>query len=145
MSSKIRITVDEMRYIALFESVTGAVVKDCVIDNKMDQIIIIVKPGDIRLAVGKHGSHVKLFRRMIGENVEVVEYDENPVEFIKNSFTPARIKVVRITERPDGRKIAAVTVEPHDKGVAIGKKGRTAERTRFLAKRYFEIDNVIII
>jgi N utilization substance protein A len=134
-----------MRYIALFESVTGAVVKDCVIDDKMDRIIFVVKPGDIGLAVGKHGAHVKSLRRMIGENVEVIEYDENPAEFIKNSFTPARIKNIRITERPDGRKIAAVTVEPHDKGVAIGKNGRTAERTRFFAKRYFEIDNVIIM
>jgi len=35
-------------------------------------------------------------------------------------------------------------VEPSDKGAAIGKNGKTAERTRLLAKRYFCIDNVII-
>jgi N utilization substance protein A len=51
---------------------------------------------------------------------------------------------VRITERPDGKSIAVVTINPRDKGVAIGKNGRNAERLRFLAKRYFQIQNVSI-
>ena len=51
---------------------------------------------------------------------------------------------IRITERPDGSTIAVVAVSPRDKGVAIGKNGRNAERIRFLAKRYFQIQNVSI-
>ena len=133
-----------MRCIALFESVTGAVATDCIIDQKRDRVIIIVKPGDAGLAIGRHGARIKMLRNMIKRDVEIVEYAENPVDFIKNSFTPARVKEVRITERLDNKKIAVVTVEDGDRGVAIGKDGRTAERTRFLAKRYFQIDNVIL-
>jgi len=51
---------------------------------------------------------------------------------------------VRITERMDGKTIAVISVSPKDKGVAIGKNGRNAERIRFLAKRYFQIQNVSI-
>lgn len=144
MSHKIRFTSDEMRYIALFESVTGAVATDCIIDKDRDRIIIIVKPGDAGLAIGKHGSRIKLLKRMVRKDIEIVEYADNPEDFIKNSFAPARIKEIRITDRLDNKKVAVVTVENRDKGIAIGKSGRTAERTRFLAKRYFQIDNVVI-
>lgn len=144
MAQKIRLTGDEMRCIALFESITGAIANDCVIDEKRDRVIIVVKPGNAGLAIGKHGARIKILRNMIKKDVEIVEYAENPVDFIKNSFTPARVKEVRITERLDNKKVAVVTVEEGDRGVAIGKNGKTAERTRFLAKRYFKIDNVVL-
>jgi len=35
-------------------------------------------------------------------------------------------------------------VHPEDKGLAIGRGGRNISRARILAKRYFDIDNVII-
>jgi N utilization substance protein A len=144
MSSGIKITSDEMRYMALLESVTGAVARDCIIDDKVERVIFIVKPGDVGLAIGRKGSNINMLRRMTNKDIEIVEYAENPVEFIKNTFAPAQVREVRITEKSDGKKIAVVTVEPRDKGVAIGKNGKNADRTRFLAKRYFEIDHVII-
>lgn len=144
MSSKIRLTGDEMRYIAVFENVTGAVAKDCIIDGKLNRVIFVVKPGDIGLAVGKQGSHVKTLRRMIGKDVELVEYAENITGFIKNSFAPAQVKEIRVTERPDGKKMAVAIIEPRDKGIAIGKNGKNAEKIRFLIRRYFEVDNLVI-
>lgn len=145
MVQKIRLTSDEMRYIALFENITGAVANDCIIDTRRDRIIIVVKPGDAGLAIGKHGSRIKLLKRMTKKDIELVEYADNPIDFIKNSFTPARVKEIRITDRLDNKKVAVVNVEDQDRGIAIGKDGRTAERTRYLAKRYFQIDNVIIL
>ena len=134
-----------MRCIALFENVTRAVVTDCIIDKEKDRMIVVVKPGNAGLAIGKHGVRIKMLKNLFKTEVEIVEYADNPVDFVKNSFIPARVKDVRITERLDGKKIAVVTVENSDKGVAIGKNGRTIERTRFLAKRYFLIDNVMIV
>jgi N utilization substance protein A len=144
MTQKIRLTSDEMSYIALFENVTGAVATDCIIDEERNRIIFVVKPGDVGLAIGKHGSRIKLVKNMVQKDIEIVEYADNPEAFIRNSFAPARIKEIRITERLDNKKVAVVLVENKDKGIAIGKSGKTAERTRFLAKRYFQIDNVVI-
>jgi len=144
MTQKIRLTSDEMSYIALFENVTGAVATDCIIDEERDRIIFVVKPGDVGLAIGKHGSRIKLVKNMVQKDIEIVEYADNPEAFIRNSFAPARIKEIRITNRLDNKKVAVVLVENKDKGIAIGKSGKTAERTRFLAKRYFQIDNVVI-
>jgi len=36
-------------------------------------------------------------------------------------------------------------VDPKKKGIVVGKEGRNAEKARILAKRYFQISNVMIV
>jgi N utilization substance protein A len=144
MSSGIRFTSREMRYIALFESITSATVKDCIIDDALNRIIFVIKEGDVGVAIGKRGKNIRLLEKMTGKKHEIIEHSETPAQFIKNALKPARVKEIRITQRPNGKTIAVVSVNPRDKGVAIGKNGRNAERIRFLAKRYFQIQNVSI-
>jgi len=145
MTTGIKFTSTEMRYIALFESITGATVRDCIVDEKNNRVIFVVKEGDVGMAIGKGGKNIRLLERMTGKKHEIIEYSESPAQFIKNALKPAKVHEVRITQRPNGRTIAVVTVEPRDKGVAIGKNGRNAERLRFFARRYFQINNVSII
>jgi len=145
MSSGIKFTSREMRYIALFESITGATVKDCIVNDDSSRIIFIVKEGNVGMAIGRRGKNIRLLEKMTGKKHEVIEHSENPSQFIKNALKPARVNEIRITERQDGKTIAVVSVNPKDKGVAIGKNGRNAERIRFLAKRYFQIQNVSIM
>jgi len=133
-----------MRYIALFESITGATAKDCVVDEDLNRVIFVVKEGDVGVAIGRQGKNIRLLERMTGKKHEIIEHSENPAQFIKNALRPAQVQEIRITERADGKTIAVVSVNPKDKGVAIGKNGRNAERIRFLAKRYFQIQNVSI-
>ncbi|MDH5754564.1 MAG: NusA-like transcription termination signal-binding factor [Candidatus Bathyarchaeota archaeon] len=144
MTSGIKFTGTEMRYIALFESITGATVKDCIIDEEHGRAIFVVSEGQIGVAIGKGGRNIHVLERMTGKKHEIIEYSEDPAQFIKNALKPAFVREIRITERPNGKTIAVVTVNPRDKGVAIGKNGRNAERLRFLAKRYFQIQNVSI-
>ncbi len=144
MATGIKLTSVEMRYIALFQSITGATVKDCIIDDELNRIIFVVKEGSIGMAIGKKGKNIHLLEKMTGKKHEVIEHSDNPAQFIKNALKPAKVDEVRITERMDGKTIAVISVNPRDKGVAIGKNGRNAERIRFLAKRYFQIQNVSI-
>jgi len=144
MASRIKFTSLEMRFIALFQSITGATVKDCIVDSDLNRIIFVVKEGSIGMAIGKRGKNIHLLEKMTGKKHEVIEHSDNPAQFIKNALKPAKVDEVRITERMDGKTIAVISVNPRDKGVAIGKNGRNAERIRFLAKRYFQIQNVSI-
>ncbi|MGF3522235.1 MAG: NusA-like transcription termination signal-binding factor [Candidatus Bathyarchaeia archaeon] len=139
-----KITAEEMRYIALFENVSGASVKDCIIDEEGGRVIFIVNQGQVGVAIGKGGRNIHTLERMTGKKQEIIEYSDDPVQFIKNALKPAVVREVRVTERTDGKKMAVVTINPKDKGVAIGKNGKNAERLRFLAKRYFDIQNVSI-
>jgi N utilization substance protein A len=144
MTSGIKFTSKEMRYISLFESITGANVKDCIVNEEQSRVIFVVKEGEIGMAIGRGGRNIHTLEKMTGKKHEIIEYSERPAQFIKNALKPAMVKEVRITERPNGKTMAVVTVNPRDKGVAIGKNGRNAERLRFLAKRYFQIQNVSI-
>jgi N utilization substance protein A len=144
MTSGIKFTSTEMRYIALFESITNASAKDCIIDEEQGRVIFIINEGQIGAAIGRGGRNIHTLERMTGKKHEIIEYSEDPVKFIKNALKPAAVNEVRVSERPDGKKMAVVAVNPKDKGVAIGKNGKNAERLRFLAKRYFQIQNVSI-
>ena len=145
MTAKIKITADEMRYIALFENISGASVKDCIIDEEGGRAIFIVNPGQVGVAIGKGGRNIHTLERMTGKKHEIIEFSEDPVQFIKNALKPAQVREVRITEKADGKKMAVLSINPKDKGIAIGKNGKNAERLRFLAKRYFDIQNVSIM
>jgi N utilization substance protein A len=134
-----------MRFIALFESITGATVRDCIVDEDFDRLIFIIKEGDVGMAIGKRGKNISMLEKMTGKKHEIIEFSEDPSQFIKNALKPAKLKEIRISERPDGKTIAVVSVDPRDKGIAIGKNGKNAERIRFLAKRYFQINNVSIM
>ncbi|MQK95313.1 NusA-like transcription termination signal-binding factor, partial [Escherichia coli] len=129
----------------LFESISGASVKDCIVDEEQGRVILVVKEGDLGAAIGRGGRNIRLLERMTGKKHEIIEHSDDPAQFIKNALKPATVQEVRITERPDGKTIPVVTVHPRDKGVAIGKNGRNAERLRMLMKRYFQIQNVSIV
>ena len=140
-TSRIKLNMEEMRLIALFENITGATANDCVIDS--DRIIFIAKAGEMGLAIGKGGKNINALRNMTGKPIEVVEFADTVEGLVKSCLAPAKVKEVRITERPD-RKIVVVEVEPKDKALAIGKNGRTIDKTRMLAKRYYQVDHVQI-
>ncbi len=143
LQPKIKLTSEEMKYMALFESITGATTQDCIIDEKLGRIIFVAKQGDMGLAIGKGGKNINTLRNMTSRQIEVVEYADTPEQLIRNSLSPAKLKEVRVTERPD-KKIVVVEVDSHDKAIAIGKNGRTIDKTRLLVKRYFDIDHVVV-
>ena len=51
----------------------------------------------------------------------------------------------RLNEKIDGTRQAIVIVDAKKKGVVVGREGRNAEKARLLAKRYFQISNVLIM
>ena len=142
MISNIKITEHEMKFIQLLQNMTGATVVDCIVDD--ETIMFTVKKGEVGLAVGKGGEKIKRFRSMTNKAVEIYEYMNEAEKFIKNALKPAKIKDIRIVDRMEGKKIAMVNVEAKDKGIAIGKNGDNIKKIRFLAKRYFQLDTVVI-
>ena len=139
----IKLGADEMRYIALFEGLTGARVHDCVIYENEGRLIFVVKAGDIGLAIGKGGNKIRRAKRVIGKGIEVVEYSTDPAEFVKNILTPARVRGVNIIER-QGKKIALIDVEEQDRGIAVGRGGRKIQCAKKLALRHHGIQDILL-
>lgn len=140
----IKFTSNEIRYIALFESMTGAMVKDCIIDEDNAKLTFLVKKGDMGLAIGKKGSTVTKVQRAVDKGVEIIEHSDDPVEFIANVMAPAKLKGIKILQKESGEKIATVDADNMNKRTAIGKGGQHIERAKLLAKRQHNIKDIII-
>ena len=118
-------------------------VRNTALESGLGRVQELSGVGDMGLAIGKGGKNINQLRRMTSRQIEVVEYADTPEGLIRNSLSPARIKEIRVTERPD-KKIVVVEVDAQDKAIAIGKNGRTIDKTRLLVKRYFDIDHVVV-
>lgn len=145
MPDRIKLTSEELGLMSLFQNVSGATARDCIIDSRMDRVIFIVNRGQMGLAIGRSGASIKNVQRLVGRPVELVEFSDDPEEFIRNALNTRYINNVRLTEKLDGVKIAVVVVDQKGKGAVVGKDGRNAEKARLLAKRYFSIDNIHIV
>ena len=144
MTLTIKLTSDQLRLMSLFQNVTKTIAHDCIDDEKRDRIIFVVNEGRMGLAIGKGGSNIKNLHNILKRNVELVEYCEDPIKFLKNILNPKLINDVRLNDRSDGSKQAIVIVDSSKKGLVVGREGRNAEKARLLSKRYFNITNVII-
>lgn len=72
--------------------------------------------------VGQRGSRIQtIINELGGEKVDIIEYDEDPVKYISNALSPA--KIMGITLNPDDRR-AVVKVSPDKLSLAIGKSGQ---------------------
>lgn len=144
MTEKIKLTSDELRLMSLFQSVTSVTARDCVVDDKMERVIFIVNRGQMGLAIGKGGATIRQLQNVVTKKVELVEYSDDASNFVRNILNPQMVNEVKITHRTDGSKQAVVLVDAKRKGVVVGKEGRNAEKARLLAKRYFQISNILI-
>jgi len=127
--AEVKLTEDCMRLISQFESLTGAGSRDCVMDDRNGRLIFVVNPGDMGLAIGKKGASIKKASEVMGKKIEVVEYNSNPEQFIKNCFLPAKVTSV-IFEGEPGAQSVTVDVPDEDRGIAIGKDGKISSRRR---------------
>jgi N utilization substance protein A len=60
-------------------------------------------------------------REMEGERIDVLRYDPNPIEYIKNCLSPAEVKRVVILD--EAKRTAIAVVEDSQLSLAIGKQG----------------------
>jgi N utilization substance protein A len=145
VSEKIKLSPDEFRLLSLFQSVTSADARDCILDEKMERVIFVVNKGQMGMAIGKGGSNIKQLQTVINKRIELVEHSDQPAEFVKNIFNSDMIHDVKINDRMDGSKQALVVVDAKKKGLVVGKDGRNVEKARLLARRYYNITNVLVI
>jgi N utilization substance protein A len=143
-SLDIKLNIEEIKLMALFGDITGAEVKDCIVDQDGERIIFVVSPGHLGLAIGRRGMTIKRARTMLKRDIDVVEDADTPETFVRNALAPAKVATVNVQEQSKGRRVAVVTVNSENRGRVIGRNGRNIERARLLAKRHHGIDAIII-
>ena len=152
LRKNIKIDRGSMELISLFNNISGAIIKDCLVfkspENHSEIIIFLVKKEDVGKAIGKAGEHVKDLMAKLQKKIDVIPFSENLNEFIqfilnttKNSI---KVQNIEIKESKNNKKTVIISVRPQDRGKAIGKDGSMIRKIKFLVIRHFEVDNVII-
>ena len=152
LRKRIKLDRQSMELISLFNNISGAIIKDCLIfespENNSDIIIFLVKKEDVGKAIGKGGEHVKDLMAKLQKKIDVIPWSENLEQFIqfilnttKNSI---QVQNIEIKESRNEKKTVIISVRPQDRGKAIGKEGSMIRKIKLLVLRHFEFDNVII-
>ena len=82
LKKNIKIDRGSMELISLFNNISGAIIKDCLIftspeENHSEIIIFLVKKEDVGKAIGKAGEHVKDLMTKLQKKIDVIPFSEN--------------------------------------------------------------------
>src|SRR5678816_1883554 len=73
--------------------------------------------------VGMKGTRVQaIIRELRGEKIDIVEWSDDPVLFVTQALSPAKVQRVSIVD--DKERVMEVVVEDKQLSLAIGKKGQ---------------------
>ena len=138
-SEKIVFDTDMIKFMALFENITRAKLKDTFFDR--DKLVFLVDIGELFKALGKNKANIIKLERMLNRKIKIVEFSSERITFIKNYLAP--LKIVNIEEEGD-----IVTVTGSDtktKGLIIGIKAQNLRKLEKIVGKYFKIDEIKVI
>ena len=96
------------------------------------------KIDPIGACIGERGSRIgSILKELNGERVDLILYNENPEEFIKNALSPAKDVIVNIIDPV--KKEALAIVNDENLSLAIGKKGSNVKLASRLTKYKIEV------
>lgn len=85
-------------------------------DNRIDPV---------GACVGLKGSRIKgVVDELNGEKIDIVRYSDNPVEYVTNALSPAKVQSVQVSE--DKRSALAIVAQGQ-LSLAIGKEGQNVK------------------
>jgi N utilization substance protein A len=92
--------------------------------------------------VGQRGVRVStVMGELGGEKIDIIEWSENPVQFIEDALSPARTVSVVLAEESSGTK-ATVTVAADQQSLAIGRGGQNVRLAAKLTGSKIDIVSV---
>jgi N utilization substance protein A len=92
-----------------------------------DRSKIAIKSNDPKIdpvgsCVGQRGTRINsISNELCGERIDIILWNENIENFIRESISPAQAKSLTIDEE---EKVAYITVSPESLSLAIGKRGQ---------------------
>lgn len=132
---------ETIRLITLFENLTGAPVKDCLIDSSSNNIYFIIEEGKAGMAIGKNGSAIKNAERMIKKNIKIFEFSKDINSFVKNLIPQAmEIKIRNETDRT----VVEIRVDKKNRALVIGRDGKNLKLFKELLERSHNISDLLV-
>ncbi len=91
--------------------------------------------------IGARGSRIQqVVNELRGEKIDVIRWSSDPIQYISNSLSPARVENVRLVD-PQGQH-AHVLVPPDQLSLAIGREGQNVRLAARLTGWKIDIKNL---
>lgn len=99
-----------------------AVAREAGSRSKIAVTSLVENIDPIGSCVGQRGARVQtVINELGGEKIDIIEYSDDPVKFIVNALSPAKVLSVRLNEE---QKLAQAFVREDQLSLAIGKGGQ---------------------
>lgn len=131
----------EILYINALSNVCGTNAKSCIIEG--DSIIFLVKEDDVGKTIGKQGCNISALGRKLGKRVEVFAFAGNVGDFVRKAFPKISFAGFEETDGENSRKILLVALDSENRR-ALLEDGRKLKRIKEIARRNYNIDDIII-
>lgn len=138
MQKRIKLSLDDIGYISLFENTTHAKVKDCFLNEKKDKITFVVNEGQAGIAIGKGGANIKNLENKLKKKIEVIEFSEDPLKFVTNIFRPIKVSNSYVSEKSSGEKILHASLSKDNIGMMKAKM----KKVKDLLAKYYQFSDV---
>ncbi len=127
-----------MKLITLFESFTGAEVKDCISNEKL---IFIIQENEMGKAIGKNGFNVKKIEGKLSKKIKLVEFTNDIKQFVKNLIYPIEAQDISF----DNRIVTIRGKDAGSKAMIIGRERHNIRHLSEIVGRYFDIKEIRVV
>ncbi|OIO66751.1 hypothetical protein AUJ68_00215 [Candidatus Woesearchaeota archaeon CG1_02_57_44] len=145
-----RYTPEHLRLGSLVHTLTGVTPKDIILD---DAITLIVPEHAAGRVIGKQATHLKRLEKTLGKQVRIIEYHEDPAQFIRNALFPLKVDV-RLEAAAGqagsdqgagtgaGPRIIITAPDHQTRATIIGRERKRQLFLEELLRRYFSIPSI---
>ena len=127
----IKLATQNIRDIAVFESMTRVHAKDCIRSDSC--VYFMIEPGKSGLAIGKNGMIAKSVGRVLGKPVKIFEFAPDLETMLKNMIPS--VKGIELNEDS-----VTISIPQTDRSVVIGRSGQNIKAMKEFLKRHFKIN-----
>lgn len=135
--NKVKFDSEVIKLMTLFESMTGAKVKDCIANEKF---IFIIEENEMGKAIGKNGVNVKRVESKLKKKIKLVEFSNDVLQFVRNIIYPIQADI----KQENG----SITIYGKDTGTRAMLIGREKQNINYLTniiKRYFDVKEIKVV
>lgn len=135
---KVKYNSDSMKLIALFESMTGAKVRDCILNEKL---VFVIEENEMAKAIGKKGANVKRLESLMKKKIRLVEFSNDLAQFVRNLAHPIEISNVE----NDNGIVTLFGKDTSTRAMLIGRERQNISHITEIVKRYFDIRDIKVM
>lgn len=134
-----KLTLESINNINLFENLTGAKVKDCFSEEGV--LIFLVEEGNIKRALGKNNENINRVSKILKKEVRIVGFSNDVCKFVSNLIYPNKADNVGL----DGKVVIITAEDVGVKGRIFGRSRENLKKINSIVRNYFDIEEVKVV